>query len=323
MAVSGSRMLDVHAHYLPPSYRTALARAGIDRPDGFPHVPDWSAASALALMDEVGIGASLLSISSPGLHFLPPAERPPLARAVNEDGAEAVRAHPGRFGLLASLPLPDIEASLHEIAHAVDRLGADGFVVMTNYDGVYLGDPRLDPVMAELDRRGALVAIHPTSPAAAEATDLGRPRPMIEFPFDTTRAVVNLALSGTLSRHAAMRWIVPHVGSALAVLTDRVQGFVSAFAGPEGDAPDVFAALRRLWFDVTGNPFPHAFAALLRIADPERLLYGSDMPFAPPSHIARAADALRATVELSDEQRRGLLHENARGLVPRLGRIAA
>jgi predicted TIM-barrel fold metal-dependent hydrolase len=307
--------IDVHAHYLPPSYRAALARAGVDRPDGFPYVPSWSAASAISIMDEAAIGAALLSVSSPGLHFLPADERPELARAVNSEGAEAVREHPRRLGLLASLPLPDVDAALEEIAHAADVLKSDGFVLMSNYDGVYLGDPRLDPVMAELDGRRALVAIHPTSPAGAELTDLGRPRPMIEFPIDTTRAVVNLILSGSLERNAAIRMVVPHVGSALTVLADRVQGFTSAF----GESRDVFAALRSLWFDITGDPFPNALAALMRIADPSRILYGSDTPFAPAPVIARSARALREAELLTKEQRAGVLRENALVLVPRLG----
>jgi predicted TIM-barrel fold metal-dependent hydrolase len=109
--------------------------------------------------------------------------------------------------------------------------------------------------------------------------------------------------------------IVPHVGSALTVLADRVQGFTSAF----GESRDVFAALRSLWFDITGDPFPNALAALMRMADPSRILYGSDTPFAPAPVIARSARALRETELLSEEQRAGVLRENALVLVPRLG----
>lgn len=318
MAVISPPAIDVHAHYLPPSYRAALARAGIEHPDGMPRVPDWSESLALGLMDEVGIGAALLSISSPGLHFVAPEERADLARAVNEDGAAACRNHPGRFGLLASLPLPDVDAALREVEHAYDALSVDGISLMSNYDGVYLGDDRFEPVMDELARRGALAVIHPTTPPAADALDYGWPWPMLEFPFDTTRAVVTLILSGTLARHPRVRVIVPHVGSALSVLSDRVQGFVTAFAGADRPAPDVFAALRGLWFDVTGDAFPHALAALLRIADPGRILYGSDVPFGPPSHVIRAAEQLLSTDLLDDDARRGVLRDNALALVPRL-----
>jgi predicted TIM-barrel fold metal-dependent hydrolase len=320
MAVISPPAIDVHAHYLPPSYRAALERAGIEHPDGMPAVPAWTESSAIALMDEVGIGAALISISSPGLHFAPLRERAELARAVNEEGADACRAHPARLGLLASLPLPDVDASLHEIEQASEVLSADGFSMLTNYDGVYVGDPRFEPVMEELNRRGALVALHPTSPPGVQALACGRPAPMIEFPFDTTRAVANLILSGTLLRHPRIRVLVPHVGSALTVLADRLQGFIRAFDGP--DAADVFGALGGLWFDVTGDAFPNALAALLRIAPPDRVLYGSDLPFGPPAHVMRAAEQLLSTDLLDARARRALLRDNALCLVPRLDAVA-
>lgn len=172
--------------------------------------------------------------------------------------------------------------------------------------------------MDELDRRGALVSIHPTSPPAAEALGCGWPSPMLEFPFDTTRGVANLILTGTLARHPRIRLIVPHVGSALSVLADRVQGFVNAFAAADVPGVDVFAALRGLWFDVTGDPFPNALAALLRIADPGRIVYGSDLPFGPLSHVRRAAERLLSTDILDDDTRDALLRGNALALVPRL-----
>jgi 6-methylsalicylate decarboxylase len=112
MAVISFPAVDVHAHFLPRSYRDALDRAGIEHPDGFPFVPNWSVDSALARMDELGIAHALLSISSPGLSFVAAEQRTGLARAVNEDGAGAVRSHPHRLGFFASLPLPDVDAAL-------------------------------------------------------------------------------------------------------------------------------------------------------------------------------------------------------------------
>jgi predicted TIM-barrel fold metal-dependent hydrolase len=306
-------IVDVHAHFLPPVYRAALADAGIDRPDGFPYVPGWSADGAIEAMARHGIDAALLSLSSPGVAFA----RDPagLARAVNEAGAEAVRAHSRSFGLLACLPLPDVDAAAEAIRVAADDLGAEGFVLMTNYDGTYLGDPRFDPVMAELDRRGALTALHPTSPPQADAVSLGKPRPMLEFPFDTTRAVVNLVLSGTLRRFPRIRMIVPHAGAALPVLADRVQGFTRAF----GEDVDVHSALRGLYYDLAGDPLPHALPALLRLAGHEQVLYGSDTPFNPAAGIAAGIYRLRSTDTLAEDERRAVLGANARRLIPRLG----
>jgi predicted TIM-barrel fold metal-dependent hydrolase len=316
MAVISPPAVDVHAHYLPPSYRKALERAGIAHPDGFPFVPAWSAGSAVQLMDDVGITLALLSISSPGLTFAAGSERPALARTVNEEGADAVRDHPRRLGLLASLPLPDVDAALEEIAHAGDVLNADGFILMTNYDGVYLGDERLEPVMHELDRRQALVALHPTAPPGVDAVALGRPTPLIEFIFDTTRAVVNLIVTGTLNRHPHLNVIVPHVGSALPSIADRVSGYAKLpFSHEPFQDVDVDAALARLYYDLAGTPLPHGLQGLLRIAPADHLLYGSDTPFTPSKHIEAGARELVQTDVLDDDEKRGMFTENAQALL--------
>ncbi len=306
--------IDVHAHFLPPSYVAALSVAGIDRPDGFPHVPRWSTTDALARMDSLGITAAVLSISSPGVGFAG-AGRERLARSTNEEGADIVRDHPRRFGVLASLPLPDIDAALAEVARAGDDLGLDGFLLLTNYDGVYLGDPRFDELLSELNRRRAVVALHPTSPPGWEALALDRPRPILEFPLDTTRTVFNLILSGALERFPDLRFIVPHAGAALPALVDRVQSLTSAL----NDHPiDIREALGRLWFDLAGGPYATTLPSLLAVASPGRLLYGSDMPFSPPALVDLARDSFRSSHAFTDEQRHAILHENPLVLFPRL-----
>lgn len=276
----GTPLLDVHAHYLPPAYREAAIAAGHSQPDGVTALPEWEAGAHVALMDRLGIGASLLSISSPGVHFGDDAAARALARQVNEDGCRARAAHPGRFGVLASLPLPDVAGALDEIAHAYDELGVDGVVLLTHVHGTYLGDAALEPVFDELDRRRARIFLHPTSPVCWEHTSFGRPRPMLEFLFDTTRAVVNLVLSGTIARHPGLEIIVPHAGAALPVIADRVAAFSMIL--PDLDpATDVLADLARLHYDVAGFPLPRQLDALLALATADHLHYGSDYPFTP------------------------------------------
>jgi predicted TIM-barrel fold metal-dependent hydrolase len=288
-----------------------------------PALPEWDAAEAVAMMDDVGIAAAALSLSSPGVSFLDsPAARASLTRAVNEDGAAAVAAYPGRFGLLASLPLPDPGASRAEIEYAFDVLGADGIGLHTHYGPVYLGDAQLDPVMAELDARGALVTIHPASPCGWEQVSFGRPRPMVEFLFDTTRAVVNLALNGVLDRYPAIRWVVPHAGAALPVLADRVDRLHPLISpGPPGTAPvDVIAALGRLHYDLAGTPLPRALPALLSLAGPSQIVYGSDYPFTPAATVRAFAGAIAATGVLDPAAKAAALRGNALRLLPRLAR---
>lgn len=303
--------LDVHAHFLPPGYRQALERTGHDHPDGMAAVPAWSAAEHLALMDRIGIATALLSISTPGVHLGGDVDTAALAREVNEEGRRAVVDHPGRFGLFASLPLPDVDAAMAEIAHAADRLEADGFVLLTHVDGTYLGDPDLEPVWDELERRGAPVLLHPTSPPCWEHTSLGRPRPMLEFLFDTTRAVVDLVLGGTISRHPDLRLIVPHAGATLPAVADRVALFALAL----GTSPsvDVLRDLARLEFDLAGTPLPRQLRALLDLTTIEHLHYGSDFPFTPDFVVGLAAERLDEVDGLV-----AALRANTERLFPRL-----
>jgi 6-methylsalicylate decarboxylase len=287
--------IDVHAHYLPDVYRTALHERGHDAPDGFPYIPDWSAAEHVAVMDRLGIEQSFLSVSSPGV--LGDAD---LASAVNDAGRKAVVDHPGRFGLLGSLALPDVESAVAEIERCCTDLDVDGFVLLTNADGTYIGDPSFEPVFEALDRHHAKVLLHPTSPPCWEHTSLGRPRPMIEFLFDTTRAVVDLVLNGTIARHRNVELIIPHAGATLPMIADRVTA-IAAILAPEAD---VLGDLRRLHYDLAGYSMTRQYDALLTLAERDHLHYGSDWPFTPESNAAalaervdHLADELRANTE--------------------------
>jgi 6-methylsalicylate decarboxylase len=317
--------IDVHAHYLPDEYRTAATAAGHAQPDGMPGLPEWSVASALEVMDANGIETAMLSVSSPGVYFGDEAAAAALARSVNEAGAAAVAAHPSRFGLFASVPLPDVDAALAEIEYALDSLDADGVVLMTNYDGVHLGDPKFDAVFNELNRRGAVVFMHPTSPVCAACGERGTlteyPAPMLEFMFESTRTVAHLAMSGTFTRCPDLRFIVPHAGAALPLLSDRVAGFVSRPGMSELDGPEAFFdVLRRLYYDLAGYPVPKMLPALDAVAAPDRLLYGSDWPFTPASRVGRLASMIDESDTIEPANLERLMLTNARELFPRLTR---
>ena len=288
-----SRRIDLHAHFLPDDYRRAAEGAGHAQPDGFPELPAWSADEHVAVMDRLGMGRALLSLSSPGVHFGDADDDSTLARLVNEEGRRAVLAHPDRFGLFGTVPVPDVEGAIAEIRHCYDHLGVDGVALLSNVGGTYLGDPVLEPVFDELDRRHARVFIHPTSPVCWESTSLGRPRPMLEFLFDTTRAVVNLVLNGTVARHPGIEFIVPHAGATLPLIADRVAAFSLMLADVDPSA-DVMGDLARLHYDLAGFPFPRQFDALLAITTLEHLHYGSDYPFTPEFVVEIASQQLAA-----------------------------
>lgn len=312
--------IDLHAHYLPERYRASALAHGQQHPDGMPALPEWNLTEAIDMMDRTGIAAAALSISSPGVAFLESATaRADLARAVNEDGAAAVARFPDRLAVLATLPLPSVPDALAEVEYAFDTLGVDGVTLHTHYDAVYLGDPRLEPVMAALSARAALVTIHPTSPCGWPDVAFGRPRPILEFLLDTTRAVVNLALSGVLERYPAIRWVVPHAGAALPVLADRVNLFAPWFTAPGTPEFDVIAALGRLHYDLAGVPLPRALPALLALVGTDRLVYGSDYPFTSAPLAARLARELQESPVLNDAAQHAAFRENALRLLPRFG----
>ncbi|MEU4236759.1 amidohydrolase family protein [Actinoplanes sp. NPDC026619] len=308
--------IDVHAHFVPDFYRAAASAAGHDHPDGMPAIPAWSAGTALTTMDGLDITTALLSISSPGVHFGADAAARDLARAVNRFGAGLVAARPDRFAVLASLPLPDVAGAINEITFAYDELGLDGVVLETNAGGVYPGDPAFEPVWDALDERSALVVLHPTSPPGWELVARGRPRPMLEFPIDTARAVTDLLLTGTLQRHPRVTIVVPHGGGVLASVADRIATF--AVGLPEAQGVDVMAQLRRLYFDLAGMPLPHQLPSLLALAGADRLLYGSDWPFTPEPLVTRLAAALDGTPLLDAEAQHAMRSGNAAHLLPRL-----
>ncbi|MFE0787213.1 amidohydrolase family protein [Streptomyces mutabilis] len=318
MTTAAPGYLDVHAHFVTDSYVRRARAAGHELPDGVPAWPTWSAAAHLELMDRCGVETSMLSISSPGVHFGDDDAARRLAREVNEAGADTVREHPGRFGLFASLPLPDVDGALAEITYAYDTLNADGVVLETNTHGTYLGNPDLEPVWAELDRRGAVVFLHPTSPVCWEQSALGRPRPMVEFVFDTARTVTDLLMSGTLDRHRGLTVIVPHCGGALPVLADRIDGFMKMFMPPGTEAPGAVEQLGRLYYDLAGPALPRQLPALLGLVGPDRLLYGSDHCWTPAASVeAHVASLDTAPAPDGADGWRALTTANAHRILPR------
>ena len=273
-------------------------------------------------MDRLGIATSLLSISSPGIHFGDVAITRDLARAVNEEGRRAVVDHPGRFGLFATLPLPDRRRPMAEIAYCSDRLDVVGFALLTNVGGTYLGDESLRPGLRGARPRRARVFIHPTSPPCWEHTALGRPRPMLEFLFDTTRAVVDLILSGVVAVHPGIEFIIPHAGATLPMVADRISVFSMILDVPDG--VDVLGDLGRLHFDLAGYPLPRQLDSLLTLTSLEHLHYGSDYPFTPEF----AAAASRRTTRRGRRSRRALRGPcertpNGSSRPPSLSRVSA
>jgi predicted TIM-barrel fold metal-dependent hydrolase len=304
--------IDVHAHYIPEAYRDALVAEGQARPDGIPGLPEWDEGLALTAMDELGVRLAILSVSSPGVHLGDAAAAAGLARTVNEAGARITAGRPDRFGFFAALPLPEVDAAVAEARYALDHLGAAGICLLTNHHGMYPGDERLEPVFAEVTARKSVVFIHPTSPPQP-ASEAGLAAPMLEFMFETTRAVTDLVLSGVLRRHPDLRIIVPHAGATLPVLAGRIDMLAPVLASTSNgvEAASMREALATLHFDLAGAPVPEQLAALLAVADPARLHYGSDFPFTPLQACRYLAQQLQAASQLDGRAIDAIFRDNA------------
>jgi 6-methylsalicylate decarboxylase len=274
--------IDVHHHFIPSIYADSLASMGISEVAGR-ELPEWNSSISIEMMDRNGIEKSLLSISAPGVHFGDDRAARELARRSNEAAAEYVSLHPNRFGMFAALSLPDVDAALEELTYALDVLHADGVVLLSSHhDGSYLGDPRFDSVLAELDRRKCIVFLHPAIPVIAENSPLDIPVFAMEFTFDTTRAVFNLAYTGALERFPNIRFICAHAGGTVPYLAARFdllwfQDPALVERAPLGGT----AYLRRLYYDTALSANPHALNSLTELVGADHILFGSDFPFAP------------------------------------------
>lgn len=284
--------VDVHHHILPDAYLAAARATGklADVVSASPALVSWTPAQSLEAMDRFEIQTAITSVSAPGVWWGDDAAARPLARACNEFAAGMARDHPGRYGFFASLPLPDVDGSLDEMVYALDVLHATGIVLMTSYADRWPGDRTFEPVFRELNRRKATVFFHPTVSDCCRGLieDVGPS--MIEYPFDTTRAIVSLLCSGTLSDCPDINWIFSHGGGTLPMLAARIARQAArppiAQRVPRGAAYE----FQRLRFDVAAATSMPALEALLRFAPIGNILFGSDFPF---NQIETVVDGLR------------------------------
>ncbi|QBR03512.1 amidohydrolase family protein [Paraburkholderia pallida] len=278
--------IDTHQHFLPKLYIDAV---GLDilnaaMPNGV--APTWSEEAALAMMDENGIDVGILSISSGPT--IP--EAATLLRKCNDFAADLRAKHPTRFGSFASLPLPDIDAALKEVSYSLDVLKVDGFILFTNYDGMYLGDPHFTPLFEELNRRGAVVFVHPNQPP--HEIPRVAPASVLEYPFETTRTATSLIISGALRKFSNVRFILSHAGGTLPFLVPRIALSISMMPGAIERVGDPLEAFKSLYYDTALSGGKAPLSALAQITTPDHILFGTDFPFAPTAAIRQFGTAL-------------------------------
>ncbi|ORW10553.1 amidohydrolase family protein [Mycolicibacter longobardus] len=305
--------IDVHTHVIPPFWGEALPDHGGD-PSGWT-LPEWSPEAHLQLMDDNQIATSILSLTAPSVVGWQGQERRDLARRVNEYVADLGGKHPGRFGNFATVPLPDVDGAIAEAEYALDHLNADGVVVLTNYEGVYLGDPQYAPLWDVLNRRSAVVFIHPGHPQIPNLA--GVPGPLVDYPFDTTRNAVHMVFNGVLDNYPDTKFILSHAGGFVPYSVLR---FCEArtLLDPTGpSAEQLQAKFKLFYYDTALSSGPSAFPSLLAFVDHERILFGSDFPYAPKNLATMFTEILDTESGLNDAQRAAINNANAKRLLGR------
>ena len=274
-AATKPHRIDVHHHVAPPKYIEEM-RSLLQPP-----TIAWTPEKTLADMDEAGVATAITSITTPGVWIGDNEQGRRVARECNEYSARLAVDHPGRFGLFAALPLPDIEASLRELEYGLDTLKADGIVLFTSYRDKWLGDPAFEPVMEELNWRKALVFTHPEAPLCCRGLIPGINEAVIEYGTDTTRAIARILFSGTATRFPDIKWIFSHGGGSLPMFADR---FVRAGRLPH-NAPHVpngvWPELKKFYYDVAQIEHPMGLAAITKMVPISQILWGTDFPFRP------------------------------------------
>src|SRR5262245_23864288 len=303
------RPIDVHHHFAPPAWVSEVR----GRPLLQPANTTWTPEKSIDDMDRGGVAGAVVSITNPSLWFGDGAATRRLARACNEYGAKLVQDHPTRFGLFAAMPLPEVDATLQEIAYVYDTLKADGVGLMTSYGDMWLGNAAFRPVMEELNRRNANVHVHPTAANCCRNLSYGVAPGSIEYGTDTTRAITGVAFSGDATRFPNIRFIWSHAGGTVPFLAGRIDG---ASNGAKDRLPRGFMyELKRFYYDLAGATNKGAIASLLQLVTPAQVLFGTDFP---PG--ANSLDVVKALAEIgmfNEADLRAVERDNAVKLFPR------
>lgn len=312
-ALPKSRYIDVHHHILPPDYVTAVGTHAIGDPAGKDSAPPWTPQSSIETMDQIGIETALTSISVPGIAPLDPRAARKLARSCNEYAVQLAADHPGRFGMFAAVPLPDVAGALEEIRYAYDVLKTHGIGLLTTYEGQYLGNPHFTPILEELDRRKAVVFVHPNPCTCSAGVQTGLASFAVEYPQETTRTISSLLFSGALSKYPNITFIFSHGGGTIPFVAGRIANRKD----PSG--VDGLTILKRLYYDVAQSVNPVTMHALVEFAGASRIVFGSDLPFMERDFASAQAANLSNLIK-DDSAREQIMRGNVLSLLPQLKR---
>ncbi|MFX1493685.1 MAG: amidohydrolase family protein [Promethearchaeota archaeon] len=298
--------IDIHHHILPVDYLKSLASIGITTVTNLPF-PKWDPEHSLKLMDRQGIAIAITSISSPGVYFGDLEFTINLARICNEYSANLIKKYPERFGGFATLPIPDFKASLEELEYALDTLKLDGVVMLTNFNGKYIGDPEFEELFLELNRRNTVVFVHPDIPPEEKLPNLKLPSSVLEFVFDTTRAITNLMHQGIFKNYPNIKFVFANAGGTAPYIAWRI-----TFGNKR-----LMKQFKKLYYGTALTATRNVFQSIIELVDSSHILFGSDFPFVHEIKIKEMIQGINNYSEFNEQTRLAIEKENALLLFPR------
>jgi len=292
-----NKIIDIHHHVIGGKNPNAAL------------LPPWNMEIDEQVMDRMGIAGALLS--------LPVASTPEVTRQMNDFLAQFVAYNPQKYGMLACLPSAHPDAALKEIEYAYETLNADGFIMPSNAGGIYIGDDRMDEILAELDRRSAVILLHPTKPATVETSLYVKDMSIYEFPFDTTRAMMDLIYRGKIQKYPNIKWIVSHAGGTIPYIAYRLSTVAEENKVSTLSAGEILASLKSLYYDVALSTSPSVFSALKELAGASHIMFGTDYPLRYEAGVTESIKQFKDYSGFSKEEQDKIMSDTAKELFPR------
>jgi predicted TIM-barrel fold metal-dependent hydrolase len=303
--------IDTHHHFFSPGIKAAMSSKNLIQGPAI----SWTLQKTLDDMEAAGTATAILSATTPQVSFLSSNEAISIARENNEYAAKLRGDHKNRFGSFAMLPMHDMDAALKELTYALDVLKADGIGLLTSYGDKWLGHPKFEPVMTELNRRKAILYTHPTSADCCNNLIPNTPPTVVEYGTDTTRTIVDIVFSGTAARCPNIKFIFSHAGGTLPFLTERLQKMPVIDKTLQEKVPNgVMNELQRFYYDTAWTANSYALSSLLQLVGKEQVLFGSDYPY------RTSEDNVKGLIKFgfNEKDMFQITRENAVKLMPRL-----
>jgi len=308
--------IDVHAHYWTEDYLdllTDLGKADAGQARGIGAGGGTELEARLRLMDRAGIQMQVLSACPQSPYGEDADQATKAARFVNDQYAGLAEQHRDRFAAFAALPMPHTDESIAEMRRALDDLRMAGISMNTTVLGHALVEPGFEPVFAELNRRGAVLYLHPAGNSAC--TPLIRDYHltwMVGAPVEDTISIMQLITHGIPARYPDITIINSHLGGALPMLLQRADDQYRWEAPETPERPSV--AARRMWYDTVGHRHVPALRCAIDSFGADRLLLGTDFPYENGDTFLRAVDYINDP-QIDTDAARAILDHNASALL--------